>query len=227
MGLRFTDRLPVMSTRFVGRGEEVGEIVALLGDPACRLLTVVGVGGVGKTRLALAVMDEVEESFGDGVAFVSLQPVHSVERVAAVVAEALDFSLAGQDNARTQLLYYLREKEILLVLDNFEQLLAEGGVMLLLDILRGAPRVKLLVTSCEVLNLQEEWLYPLQGLLVPQDDGCTDDLEQYGAVHLFIERARRVRPGFSLVEEQAGVARICQLVKGVPLAVELAASWVV
>lgn len=216
--------LPPQLTPFIGRADEVARISGLLVAPACRLLTLAGAGGVGKTRLALQVAAGLQARFAHGVYFVSLQPVDSMEFLAPAIADALNFALSGQAQPRLQLLDYLSDKDMLLVLDNFEQLLPEGGAEFLLDILKAAPAVRLLVTSREVLNLREEQLYPVQGMPFPSS-AYRGDIEAYSAVVLFVERAWRVRPDFSPRDEQAGLIRICQLVEGVPLAIELAAAW--
>ncbi|GIK36631.1 MAG: hypothetical protein BroJett011_04640 [Chloroflexota bacterium] len=229
--------LPPQATPFIGRAEEVAEIVKLLTDPACRLLTLIGPGGIGKTRLAIQVATEIAGAFADGVYLVNLQPIHTADFLASAIADALDFSLRGHEEPVQELLHYLDKREALLVLDNFEQLLGTGGADPLAGILEVCPAVKLLVTSREVLNLQEEWLYPVQGLSFPDsplppvqpgpfEETAMLEIEQYSAVQLFVERARRMRRDFALADELTPVVRICQLVEGVPLALELAASWV-
>jgi predicted ATPase/DNA-binding CsgD family transcriptional regulator len=223
---------PPQPTPFIGRTTELAEIMNILSDPTCRLLTLIGPGGIGKTRLAIQVASEMQDRFSHGLYFVALQPVRSADLLVSAVATAVNLSLAGQDDPAVQLLDYLRDKEMLLVLDSFEQWL-EGGVGLLIDLLWAAPGIKLLVTSREVLNMQEEWLYPVQGLDFPMScqelsgSGAAQakEAELYSAVQLFVERARRVRPDFSLAEELVEVVRICQLVGGIPLAIELAAAW--
>jgi predicted ATPase/DNA-binding CsgD family transcriptional regulator len=219
---RRTLSLPAQLTSFVGRSEELAEIAALLADPACRLLTLLGPGGVGKTRLAIEVARQAGKDVADGVYLVPLQGVQTGYLVSAI-ADVVGLPLSGQEDPRTRLLRYLRDREMLLVLDSFEHLLA-GEIDTVADLLQAAPRLRLLVTSREVLNLQGEWLYPVRGLQVP-DKEYTGDLELYSAVQLFAERARHVRHDFSLVDERAGVVRICQLVEGMPLAIELAVSW--
>ncbi len=170
--------------------------------------------------------------FAGSVCFVPLQPIHSTEFLISALADALGFTLTGQAAPQVQLLNHLREREILLVLDNFEQLLSRpdegitGGEALLTAILEAAPAVKLLVTSREVLNLQEEWLYPVTGLSYPDIPLLPAEESAFDAVQLFAERARQVRRDFSLADELASVVRICQLVEGSPLALVLAASWV-
>ena len=215
--------LPSHATPFVGRTDELAAIAEQLADPACRLLTLVGPGGMGKTRLALQAAREQAARFPHGAHFVTLAPVNSADLLIFAIGGALDFSFYGQGIPVAQLIDYLHEKTLLLVLDNFEHLL--DGAPLLVDLLDGAPRLKLLVTSRERLNLQEEWVMPIEGMDYPHA-AEDESLENYAAVRLFVQRARRVRASFSLSQEQAGVLRICQLVEGMPLGIELAAAWV-
>jgi predicted ATPase len=203
---------------------------ALLENPAHRLITIAGPGGIGKTRLALAAAAEQAEAFTHGVAFVPLAAISSVDYLAPAILAALDVALQGQRDPRDQLLDYLREKELLLLLDNFEQLLAPdfgedaGGVTLLIDMLQRAPGVTLLVTSRERLALPGEWLFDLRGLSYPPGE-LTEGIEGYDAVQLFMQRAGQVRRQIALAESEArAVARICRLVEGLPLAIELAAA---
>jgi predicted ATPase/DNA-binding NarL/FixJ family response regulator len=226
--------LPLQPTSFIGRVEEVNEINRLLADPACRLLTLAGPGGIGKTRLAIEAATMVLEAYVHGVFFVPLQPVQTYEFLISAVAQAVRCSLAGSESPRTQLLNFLRDKNALLVLDNFEQLLGGSQISsaaedadaagLLVAILQAAPDLTLLVTSREVLNLQPEWVYSVDGMIYPRSSQV-DDAGSYSAVQLFQERAERVRRGFSLADERDNVIQICQLVEGNPLALELSASW--
>ncbi len=214
--------LPFQPTTFVGREAELTEIVALLNDPACRLLTLVGPGGIGKTRLAMRVAANCGEQFDDGVYFVPLEPLDSPEFILSTIADVLSFRFSPGVDPGQQLLQYLREKALLLVLDSFEHLL--DGVEVLTEILDAAPEVKMLVTSRETLNLQEEWRYPIHGLQYPD----TEEAEQpgaYSAVQLFLQRARQVKGNLALADEQAAVVRVCRLVEGMPLALELASTW--
>jgi predicted ATPase/DNA-binding CsgD family transcriptional regulator len=275
--------LPSQHTPFFGRTNEIVDVSNLLIDPACQLLTLTGPGGIGKTRLAIQAVTEMldngpasqGEIFTDGVYFVPLQSVHSSDYLVSTVADAVNLYLAGQEDPVVQLLNHLHGKHMLLILDNFEQLLtppslpplggerggvppqgktngslasevetasslsplskvgARASVDLLGEFFMATPGVKLLVTSREALNLQEEWLYHVQGMSFPElppdpaIDGAQvwEEIEVHGAVRLFSERARRVRQDFSLADEGADVVRICQLVEGMPLAIELAASW--
>jgi DNA-binding SARP family transcriptional activator/predicted ATPase/Tfp pilus assembly protein PilF len=218
--------LPAQPTPFVGREEELAEMVRLLGDPDCRLLTAVGPGGIGKTRLALRAASARGEAFLEGVYFVPLVGVSSADFVVSAIADALQFSLSGPRDPQSQLLNYLRGKEVLLVLDSFEHLLE--GTELLGEILQQAPEVKLLVTSRERLNLRWEWCFEVGGLKYPVSD-ITDEqeLKTYGAVQLFQQTARRVSQRFLLAShDEPAVVRICRLVEGMPLGIDLAASWV-
>ena len=220
-------QVPVLSpTPFIGRTEEVDEISALLDDPSCRLLTLVGPGGIGKTRLATEIATRKAESFPDGVFFASLAAINRAEDMLTAVAEATPFRFQ-QDarDPREQFMDYLREKQarrVLLVLDNFEHLLE--GVTLVSEILAVTTHLKILVTSREALNLQEEWVRHIMGMAYPdQLNGVP--LEEYSAVELFLDRARRIRGDFDLNEDRESVLEICQLVEGVPLAIELAVGW--
>ena len=218
-----SSHLPQQFTSFIGRERELMEVGRRLADPACRLLTLVGPGGIGKTRLALQATAAAVPSFLDGTFFVNLQSVHTEELLLSAIVDALEISLSGSASPREQIHAHLVGKRILLTLDNFEQLL--DAVSLLSELLTGT-QVKFLVTSRETLNLQEEWLYPLGGMGFPTKKFSPDELKNYSAMQLFADRAQRVRPDFSLDSEIESVARICQLVEGMPLALELAASWV-
>lgn len=228
------NNLPRQLMPFIGRQKELAEITDYLAGTACRLLTLVGPGGIGKTRLAIQAAAQLSDRFARRVCFVPLQGVQSLDLLVAAVADALDFTLSGQQEPQTQLLNHLRDQELLLLLDNFEHLLnlSSGSPNpelkeeqpVLTELLQLAPGVKLLITSREALNLQEEWLYPISGMPYPTDIKDAN-LADYSAVQLFAGCAQRMRPNFSLADEREGVVRICQLVEGTPLAIELAASW--
>jgi predicted ATPase/DNA-binding SARP family transcriptional activator len=227
--------LPAQPTPFVGRETELAQIADRLASLDCRLLTVIGIGGSGKTRLALRAAEEDITAFRDGVCLVRCDEVQSVDLLARAIAESLGLSLRSERSPEDQLLSYLRNQETLLVLDSFEHLIA--GASLLTDVLERAPQVKLLVTSRERLKIRGEWLLEVKGLKVPErlpDPTAGEQLwekaQDSSAVQLFLSNARRVRPDFSPAsltsEEKAAVMRICQLVAGNPLAIELAAIWV-
>lgn len=197
----------------------MAEIAARLSDPACRLLTLVGPGGIGKTRLALEAARQIV--CPDGVYFVPLQPLTSPEFIVTAIGDVLHLSFYGDQDVRTQLLSFLQNKHLLLVLDNFEHLL--DGTDLLLEILDSMPDVKLLVTSRERLRLREEWVIDVHGLPFPEAEYVTL-AEDYSAVQLFTQSTRRI--GSTLrAEDTPHVVRICYLVGGIPLAIELAAAW--
>ncbi len=227
--------LPPQTTPFVGRQAELTQIAHYLNQADCRLLTLIGAGGIGKTRLALQAAGQALDAFDHGVYFVPLARISSPEFLIPTIREALGYPLSGEAEPRKQLLNYLQQKEILLVLDNFEHLLSalggnSSGRNLALEMINAAPRLKLLITSRERLNLQTEWLLTLQGL--PYPPAGTDIGEEtavnptkFEAVQLFTQCARRVRPDFALSAEWPVVARICRLLEGMPLGIELAATW--
>jgi predicted ATPase/DNA-binding SARP family transcriptional activator len=214
--------LPPSSTPFVGRDEELADLADLMSDPDCRLVTLIGPGGIGKTRLALQVAAGQVGLFAQGVTYVPLATLRSADLLVPATAHALQLQFHSQENAEQQLLDFLRAKEMLLVLDSMECVL--DGSDLLAKILLDAPEVVLLVTSRQRLNLHEEWAYHVDGLAYPGTP-TTEELETFGAIALFVQTARRAHRKFLLTEgEGTHVARICQLVEGMPLAVELAAA---
>ncbi len=217
--------LPAQATPLIGREAELAEITdRLVNDPGCRLLTLVGPGGIGKTRLALQVATQALDHFSDGAFFVSFEPITTPAAMAATILKTLSSAIHEQKDPHAQLLDYVRDKNMLLVLDNLEHLLE--GAELIGEVLSTAADVKIIVTSRERLHLQWEWLYEVQGLDYPRDDAAVADIEHFSAVQLFLQTARRMRARFSLADEQPHVRRICQLVEGLPLGLELAASWI-
>jgi predicted ATPase/DNA-binding SARP family transcriptional activator len=220
--------LPSLPTPFVGRAPELAEITTLLGDPDCRLLALVGPGGVGKTRLALRAAEQALPAFPDGVFFVSLAPVESARFLVPTIAQALGFSFFQREGAepRQQLLDYLREKGMLLLLDNFEHLVEGAG--LLAELLGQAPGVKLLVTSRERLRLWGEWVFEVGGMRFPRDgDETPEAVAGYSAILLFLQHAGQAKAGFAPAEDEwPDLVRICRLLDGLPLGIELAAAWV-
>jgi predicted ATPase len=219
--------LPVPASRLVGRVEELRQLAALLARPEVRLLTLTGAGGAGKTRLALALAAELVERYRNGVFFVALAAVHEPARVLPTVAQGLGVrEVSGQPLAET-LTDHLRERELLLCVDNFEQVAEAAG--LLSELLAAAPKLTILATSRAPLRLSGEFCYPVPSLSLP-DPARTDDLEELRAseaVSLFTVRAQAARPDFALTDENAAaVAEICLRLDGLPLALELAAARV-
>jgi predicted ATPase/class 3 adenylate cyclase/Tfp pilus assembly protein PilF len=216
--------LPAQQTPFLGREEELAQIAQRLQNPNCRLLTLVGPGGTGKTRLSIHTAAEKIEEFSHGVYFVSLAPLASPDVLVSTVADSVGFTFYGPTDPKVQLLTYLRDKSMLLVMDNFEHLIEGAG--LIADILTSAPEIKMIATSRERLNLHGEWIFEVGGMRVP-DGELVGELEEYSAVQLFLQNARRVRPTFALTQEdRPWIAQICRLVEGLPLGIELAATWV-
>jgi predicted ATPase len=219
--------LPFQPTPFIGRGAELTELARILAAPTCRLLTLLGPGGIGKTRLAIEAAAGQTAAFRDGVAFVALASVRTHNQIVSAIGDTLGLSFAGQPNPTVHLLGALRARHMLLILDSFEHLLASTD--LVSDILAEAPQVTILVTSHERLNLQAEWLFDVEGLAYPPEDPHMPvaALTDYSAVQLFVQRVTQVQPGFSLPEATlATIARICRHVAGMPLAIELAAAEV-
>jgi predicted ATPase/Tfp pilus assembly protein PilF len=218
------NNLPRQPTPLVGREEELAELSELLAKPDCRLLTLVAPGGMGKTRLGLQAAAEQIDEFGHGVFFVPLAGVTSVDNLPSTIAKALQLSFYGAEDLESQLHNYLREKHLLLLLDNFEHLI--DGARSVADILAAAPEVKIVATSRRRLLLQAEWTFDVAGLPVPEK-GHLETAGPYGAVELFLQSARRVQPGFNPAPEDVqAIVRVCRLVDGMPLALELAAAWV-
>jgi predicted ATPase/DNA-binding SARP family transcriptional activator len=218
------NNLPQAPSPLVGREQELSEIARLLSRPDCRLLTLVGLSGMGKTRLALEAARTQAEHFSHGVFWVSLAALQSADFLIPTIAEAVGLTLHAGDTPSRQLLTYLAAKRLLLVLDSFEHVLT--SVEVVSAILAHTPGVSVLVTSTERLSLQGEWVVPVGGLNVPAGEPGTP-VEAFSAVQLFLQRAQRAGLRTPLAEADRGcIARVCQLVEGMPLAIELGAAWV-
>lgn len=216
--------LPQQLTPFIGREEDLAQFQQRLQAGDSRLLSIVGPGGMGKTRLALQIAAENLHRFADGVCFVPLAGVQSAAAIPAAIMDALGASfVTGATSPTQQLFALLAKRELLLVIDNVEHLM--DGVALLLEVLQAAPQVTLLVTTREQLNCQAEDLFTLQGLATPPQWDLIH-AGQYAAVRLFCDRAYRLTKHFKLTTENSpDVVKICQLVEGLPLAIELATTW--
>jgi predicted ATPase/DNA-binding SARP family transcriptional activator/tetratricopeptide (TPR) repeat protein len=234
---RIAHNLPVHPTPIVARENELKETVRLLKEPFCRLLTLLGPGGSGKTRLALqiatSIASDYDKRFKDGIWFVSLAPLTDPQSIAGAIAEALQISgfLKGVD-AREKLLRYLRGHRMMLVLDNFEHLLGDESIELVADLLKAAPYGQILVTSRERLNIEGEYIFQVEGLEIPAETASLSDPDvklgprAFGALELFEQCARRVQPSFKITKQNfLPIAQICRSVQGMPLAIELAAAW--
>lgn len=218
--------LPTYTTPFIGRTEEVGELIALLDDPRVQLITVVGPGGIGKSRLCVEVARTQMAHFTDGVYFIPLLTVHTSAEAEITIAQQIGLRLNPELETRPQIVHFLQQKRVLLVMDNFESVLDDDGqgIDLVSDMLTHAPAIKILIASHVSLNLRHEWVRQIEGMSYP-NSADVNLAESYGAVQLFYDRVQRVRRDFSLADNLACVVEICQMVQGVPLAIELAAAW--
>jgi len=218
--------LPVPVTPLVGREREAAAVEDLVVKEGVRLVSLTGPGGVGKTRLAVEAARRLDPGFADGVRFVELAAVSAADLVAAAIAAGFGLNTSASRLAG-DLKAYLRARRLLLVLDNFEQVV--GAAPLLAELLAAAPGLVVLVTSRTVLRLRGEHEFPVPPLPVPPADAAPDpaDLQRYASVGLFTERAHAAAPGFELTAgNAAAVAEICRRLDGVPLAIELAAARV-
>jgi predicted ATPase len=229
-GTKTSTTLPMRGTSFVGRDVELTELATALNKQNTSLVTLLGTAGVGKTRLALQLAHEQQKlgAFKDGVYFVALESVTDASLIASTLLNHLGLTGQGKTEPLQQLIEFFGDKQALLVLDNFEQLTT--GALVLSLLLSNCPNLKILVTSRETLKLEEEHVFALEGLSVPPsfsgDAKFSNDAKLTDAVQLFRERAQQLKPQFGLDEQLPEVIRICQLLEGLPLGIELAASWI-
>ncbi len=219
------NNLPIQLTSLIGREKEVATIERLLAREDVRLLTLTGPGGTGKTRLGLQVAAEVSDRFHEGVYFVNLAPITDPALVIPTIAQTLDLKETGGQPPLDQLKTFLHERQLLLVLDNFEQV--ASAAVYVADLLATCPKLKVIVTSRMVLHVQAEQEFAVPPLAVPDPKQLPNlvTLSQYEAVALFISRAQAARPEFQVTNANApAVAEICARLDGLPLAIELAAA---
>ena len=215
-------QLPAQATSFVGREQELHDLMGMVSSPDCRLLTIAGSGGSGKTRLAMELARRAADSFRDGVCFVPLAPVAAADVFPSAVLAALSVHPGENETDLEQVMIRnLLGRHLLLVLDNLEHLLP---IPVLSRLLERTDNLKLIATSRQPLGVSWEWLYALEGLPVPALS-AVDGTTGFGSVQLFADRARRANLRFRLESDLEGVARICRLVEGMPLGIELAAAW--
>ena len=223
-------QLPPPLPHFVGRSQEQAALLAQLRNPACRLITLLGAGGMGKTRLAIETVRHLGThqpgQFLHGICFVPLAGLDDARLLPARLADALGAAPADSEDPAQHVTAYLHDKELLLVLDNFEPLM--DAAAWIGQLLAGAPQVKLLVTSQEPLRLHEEWLVDLAGLTAPAVDVDSERAaESYDAVHLFVQIARRLHPHYRPgPEDWQAIGQVCRTLRGMPLGIEMAAVWI-
>lgn len=222
--------VPIPPTPLIGRESELDGIRHLLANPECRLVSLTGQGGIGKTRLGIEFAIRQRDSFPGGVYYVALASINSPDLIVPAIADAFSLLFSGPLDPKEQLFNHLARtvnQPALLALDNLEHLLGASSVAtdLIAEILQRFPQIKILCTSRERLNLQGEWMFDLRGLPVPPLERL-DQMEEYSAPALFVNSARRINPKFQLTDaDKPALFRICQLLEGIPLALELAAAW--
>lgn len=229
--------LPLPPTPLVGRETDLAAMERIFHTPHCRLLTITGPGGIGKTRLAIEFASHQVKAFPSGIYYISLTSLSSASHIIPAIADTLNYTFSGSNEPKDQLVRHIMSlgpHPLLLVLDNMEHLLApqgtslveQGAAHVVSELLQCLPHLKLVLTSRERINLRGEWTYELHGLPTPPVE-LVNCVEEYSSATLFLQSAKRVQAGFELTHEnQAVIAEICRYVEGIPLAIELAAAWV-
>lgn len=211
--------LPAVTHPFVGRETELQQLSEWLRGPSCHLITLLGIGGVGKSRLARELAAKHVDYFLHGVRYVHLAPVTEAEFVPYAIAQAVGLTFQGTADPRSQLLAHLAHQEMLLVLDNFEHVM--DAALLIADLITGAPALKVIVTSRHRLQLEEEWVFSVEGLPYPPEDEAVDKIGTYPSIQYFAQRASRKLTAPADIQSAAA---LCRLLEGLPLGIELAAS---
>ncbi len=223
--LSLRNNFPTLPTPLIGRQQDLDELCRILRNPSSRILTLVGPGGIGKTRLAIEMASQCQNDFQDGAYFVPLAPVQSARLIVPVIANGVGFAFQSinSPDPKGQLLNFLAEKQLLLILDNVEHLLGDDIIVDFLgELMERSEQVKLLVTSRESLGLYSEAVYEVHGLPIPELMEVADT-----SVELFLQRARRAHVSFDpTTDDYPSIVKICRLVDGMPLGIELAAAWV-
>ncbi|MCI0711861.1 MAG: NB-ARC domain-containing protein, partial [Chloroflexi bacterium] len=219
------NNLPRQLTPFVGRSKEIEQFLNIMTPSNPRLITIEGSGGIGKTRFALKVAEHLMPQFSHGVYFVPLADLGSPEQIVPTIVESMDIDLYGDKRPEIELSEYIADKKILLLLDNFEDV--ADGAEIVADILAQTAELTIFITSRERLRLRGETSFPLDGLHYPRSDEDAHDILEIDSGRLFLQSARRVDPGFeALSEDLLPITRICRIVRGMPLAIELATSYI-
>ncbi|MCC6816229.1 MAG: DUF4062 domain-containing protein [Saprospiraceae bacterium] len=217
--------LPNIKSKMFGREEDIQKLLNLILKPEVSLVNILGAGGTGKTTLCINIAHELKENFINGAIFVPLAPVTDFKLVCNTIAESLGIQDSGKSSIEQTLIDFLRDKNILLLLDNFEQVV--DASKFISDIIINCPQIKILITSRTSLHIRNEYIYHLKPLHLPEESKSvsTEDLKKYPSTELFLERALSVNPAMPVNEENTkAIINICQRLDGLPLAIELAAA---